>query len=240
MKEKDLHVVSASIREITTKELTENCQAQTVTLEAILEGLADDIDSTVRRNVAQNPNTSKSVLEKLADDSKAYVRKIVAINRNTPETVLKKLADDIYFTVRKNVAQNPNTSKSVLEKLASDSEEYVRKYVAGNSNTTESVLKKLASDSYEDVRKYVAINPNILQTRTVDEQIELMKVASYIGSTKSKEVNHSANMEKFSDIIGFKMYLKGLKQKLGKCANIESDTMVLEFIPDKKDRRKEN
>ena len=86
----------------------------------------------------------------------------------------------------------------------------------------------------------IVIDSGVLRERTVDEQIDLMKVASYIGSKKSKEVNHSANMEKISDIIGFKMYLKGLKQKLGKCANIESDTMVLEFIPDKKDRRKEN
>ena len=102
------------------------------------------------------------------------------------------------------------------------------------------LLEALENCNYNENSFYVAINPDILQTITVDEQIDLMEVASYIGSKKSKEVNHSKNMKKISDITELKMYLKELKKKLGKDADVKSDTMVLEFIPDKKDRRKEN
>lgn len=38
----------------------------------------------------------------------------------------------------------------------------------------------------------------------------------------------------------FKMYLKELKQELGKDTDVKSDTVVLKFTPDKKKERKEN
>lgn len=38
----------------------------------------------------------------------------------------------------------------------------------------------------------------------------------------------------------FKMYLKKLKQELGKDKDVKSDTVVLKFTLDKKKERKEN
>jgi hypothetical protein len=57
--------------------------------------------------VAQNANTPVPVLEKLAGDSYSYVRREVAQNANTPVPVLEKLAGDSDSDVGRAAQQNP-------------------------------------------------------------------------------------------------------------------------------------
>lgn len=111
-----------------------------------------------------------------------------------------------------------------------------------SKRTTEEQIKlmeALKKCDYDDNAYEMAIDSYVLSERTIEEQIKLMEMA-YIKSKQQKLINHSDNMEGISDITELKMYLKELKKKLGKDADVKSDTMVLEFIPDKKDRRKEN
>ena len=89
-----------------------------------------------------------------------------------------------------------------------------------------------------DYNKYVykiAIDYDILKNKNIEEQLNLMR--AFI---KKGKVSHNDNLQKIQNIKEYKKYLKKLKKELGKDADIRLDTMVLEFIPDKKDRRKEN
>ena len=58
-----------------------------------------------------------AVLEKLAGDSDTYVRRIIADNPSTPSTVLEKLAGDSSEHVRMRVERHPNTPAALREKL---------------------------------------------------------------------------------------------------------------------------
>ena len=78
----------------------------------VLELLSKDIDTVVRRFVAENVNTSVKVLEMLSKDIDAVVRGYVAANVKTPAAVLELLSKDIDAVVRWLVAANVNTSAS--------------------------------------------------------------------------------------------------------------------------------
>ena len=102
------------------------------------------------------------------------------------------------------------------------------------------LMKALKACDYNGYAYEIAVDSIVLKTRTTEEQIQLMKEA-YIEFKKGQNfVNHSENMKKISDITEFKMYLKELKQKLGKDADVKSDTAVLRFTPDTNNERKEN
>jgi len=140
----------------------------------ILEQLAKDGDSRVRRGVAENHNTPVAVLEQLATsawdaggnpafdgDSYGGARSAVARNPNTPVTILEQLAKDEDEYVRGAVGQNPNTPVAVLEQLAKDEIANVRAYVARNLNTPVTVLEQLVKDEEAYVRSASKQNQSI-------------------------------------------------------------------------------
>ena len=126
----------------------------------IIEELAEDEDSYVRKEVAKNPNTPVEILRKLAGDKGANVKYSVAKNPKTPVDILRKLAEDKDWRARAGVPRNPNTPVDILIKLAEDVYSGVRYEVAMNPNTPAEVLRKLAEDEDDSTRYNVARNPN--------------------------------------------------------------------------------
>ena len=126
----------------------------------IIEELAEDEDSYVRKEVANNPNTPVDILRKLAGDKGANVKYSVAKNPNTPVDILRKLAEDKDWRARAGVPRNPNTPVDILIKLAEDVYSGVRYEVPRNPNTPAEVLTKLAEDEDDSTRYNVARNPN--------------------------------------------------------------------------------
>ena len=108
--------------------------------------------------------------------------------------------------------------------------------------TTEEQIKlmeELRNYDYNDNAYKIIVDRDVLREKTTEEQIKLIENA-YIKSKQSKLINHSENMKKVSNITEFKMYLKELRQELGKDTDVKSDTVVLKFTPDKKKNKKEN
>ena len=68
-----------------------------------------DPDTDVRRNVADNTNTTPDALPHLAADTDDWVRWRVAGHPNTPPEALTALAADPESWVRAAAAGNPNT-----------------------------------------------------------------------------------------------------------------------------------
>ena len=97
------------------------------------------------------------------------------------------------------------------------------------------LIEALKSCDYNCYAYKIAINSDVLKNRTIEEQLNLMR--AFI---KKGKVSHNDNLQKIQNIKEYKKYLKNLKEELGKDADVRLDTMVLEFIPDKKNRRKEN
>jgi hypothetical protein len=71
---------------------------------------AEDVDSVVRRLVAEHPRTPAELMTALANDEEMIVRWGVARNPNTSVEILNNLGSDDDEEVRKDVARNPNTS----------------------------------------------------------------------------------------------------------------------------------
>ena len=104
-------------------------------------------------NLLENNNASPEIIEELAGDEDSYVRKEVAYNPNTPVDILRKLAEDENSDVRWGAIRNPNTPADILRELAEDKEWYVRYEVTRNPNTPVEALRKLAMDEDDDVRR---------------------------------------------------------------------------------------
>lgn len=113
--------------------------------------------------LARHPNTSPEVMEKvlwrLAMNERLSIRKYVAQNPQTPVQILTQWVKTSP-EVRPWIAQNISTPEHLLEKLALSSSKIIRRNVAQNSNTSVSVLKILANDPIHEVRQAVARNPN--------------------------------------------------------------------------------
>ena len=111
-----------------------------------------------------------------------------------------------------------------------------------SKRTTEEQIKlmeELKNCDYNYKAYKIAVDEDVLSKRTLEEQIKLMKDMR-MGLNQPEKVTHSKNMMKISDVTEFKAYLKELKQKLGKDADVKSDTVVFKFTPDRKKGRKEN
>ncbi len=126
-------------------------------MEKVLWRLAMNERLSIRKYVAQHPQTPLRILTQWAKTS-PEVRREIAKNVNTPEHILEKLALSSWKKIRRNVARNPNTPAFVLEKLASDRHLEVRQAVARNPNTPEHVLTELVR--YSDLRLCIVKNPN--------------------------------------------------------------------------------
>ena len=126
----------------------------------VLEQLAKDILSPVRRAVASNPVTPASILEHLAADTDVSVRRCVADHPNTPPAVLHRFAVEkpVFVILLHGVAGNPSVEAATLAHLATDSDESIRMMVAQNPQVDEPTLRRLATDSDTFVRLHVAFN----------------------------------------------------------------------------------
>ena len=145
----------------------------------VLRKLTGDEDKDVRWGAIRNPNIPADILRELAEDKDKHMRYEVARNPNTPIDILRKLADDEDRNVRRGVAENPNASAEVLRKLAEDGNEHVRQEVAYNSNTPVDILRKLAEDKYWNVREGVVENPNTpvdILRKLVEDQYLIVRV----------------------------------------------------------------
>lgn len=129
---------------------------------SVIETLARDSNSEIRRLVAGNQKTPVSVLEKLANDSDSAVRHWVSGNVNTPTNlsieILKSLAKSQDYKIRCWIAGNPNTPTNVLEDFASDVFK-VQLCLAGNNNAPPHALVALSKNS--DSRLRIAVAQNI-------------------------------------------------------------------------------
>lgn len=125
----------------------------------VLELLAKQPDSSVRRSVASNPSTPVQVLADVARDSDAEIRAMIAANPSTPAPVLVALSQDLDPQVRSNIGKNFSTPVSVLEVLAHDLEAAVRLSVVGNPSIPLTVLPIFALDSDDWIRSQAALNP---------------------------------------------------------------------------------
>lgn len=100
-----------------------------------------------QRTVAANPSTPPDVLEALADDSESCVRKKVAANPSAPIELIEQFADSEDSGVRVFLATNPSTPSGLLESLAADDNKLTRRNVAAHPSTPEAVREALAADS---------------------------------------------------------------------------------------------
>ena len=128
---------------------------------SLQERLANDEDLEVRHSLASNPNLHLSSQEKLANDKHENVRYVLAQNTDIHPSLHEKLAGDEDSGVRRAIARNPNLHPSLQEKLAGDGNDDVRREIAENLNLHPSLHEKLAGDGNDDVRRAIARNPNL-------------------------------------------------------------------------------
>ena len=103
--------------------------------------------------LAGNPNTPAVVLERLAFNRQTKVRRHIAENRCTPPAVLSVLAGDLEVEVVTAVAMHPAISRELRTELALHHSIDVRYAVAENPETRASILFMLAEDDNPYVRE---------------------------------------------------------------------------------------
>jgi hypothetical protein len=128
---------------------------------SLQERLANDEDLGVRHTLASNPNLHLPSQEKLANDKHENVRYVLAQNTDIHPSLHEKLAGDEDSGVRRAIARNPNLHPSLQEKLVGDEDPDVRRAIARNPNLHPSVHEKLAGDNDSWVRRAIARNPNL-------------------------------------------------------------------------------
>lgn len=84
----------------------------------------------------------------------------------------------------------------------------------------EELIKTLKECDYNENVYEIAVKFDVLQKLGIENQIELMKEI---------KVCHVENIEKISSLTEFKMYLKKLKEKLGRNTDVNNYTKVLRF-----------
>ena len=82
---------------------------------------------------------------------------------------------------------------------------------------------------YDEDACEIATNPDVLDKRTIEEQIQLMKKESL-----SKKVCHFDNIENILTISEIKEYIEKLEEELGKDEDIKLYTKVSKYNKKKK------
>ena len=121
----------------------------------MLDRLAQDSETGVRRAVAKNPYSPSSALEKVSLDS--YLVSEVANNPNTSGNVLAKLAKEDGMSV----AQNPSTPANVLEELFMG---WMKTYVLRNPSAPTPLLAWAAGSPFPPDRYAILCNPSTPRT----------------------------------------------------------------------------
>ena len=174
----------------------------------LIEQMAIDKRSEVRKGVAKYGNTPAKILQQLALDEEARVRRMVALNVNTPwGALLGQLAHDTDVGVRSAVAIRFNaisvspfsllsatelpeilsslgegTQESLLQLLAHNEDSSARRFVAQLPDAPLNLLVELAQDKEENVRLGVAMNQNVpvslLEQLAKDHKDEIRRCAA--------------------------------------------------------------
>jgi hypothetical protein len=100
----------------------------------------------------------QSILNILAKDSQTDIRKTVAENENITHDILLLLANDKKDAVKQEVAQNTKTSPDILELLSNTQNEKILYFVAKNPNTPKETLKKISNTQNENTLMAIAAN----------------------------------------------------------------------------------
>jgi hypothetical protein len=167
---------------------------------SLQERLANDEDLEVRHSLASNPNLHLSSQEKLANDKHENVRYVLAQNTDIHPSLHEKLAGDEDSGVRRAIARNPNLHPSLQEKLAGDRNNDVRREIAENLNLHPSLHEKLAGDGNNDVRRAIARNPNLhpsLQEKLANDK------DSYVRKAIAQNPNYIGNIKKSEQQYSF-------------------------------------
>lgn len=92
----------------------------------------------------------------------------------------------------------------------------------------EKLIKTLKEYDYNKYAYELAVHTLVLEDRTIEEQIKLMK---------EMKICHSENIEKIANLAEFKMYLEKLKKELGMAADVNNYTKVLRFKSETKEEK---
>ncbi len=118
-----------------------------------------------------------------------------------------------------NKISDVNLLKKLIETLCDKSPEEVTK-----------IVNELKKCDYDEDACEIATNPDVLDKRTIEEQIQLMK------KSLSKKVCHFDNIENILTISEIKEYIEKLEEELGKDEDIKLYTKVSKY--NKKKRKK--
>ena len=110
-----------------------------------------------------------------------------------------------------------NLLKKLIETLCDKSPEEVTK-----------IVNELKKCDYDEDACEIATNPDVLDKRTIEEQIQLMK------KSLSKKVCHFDNIENILTISEIKEYIEKLEEELGKDEDIKLYTKVSKYNKKKK------
>lgn len=92
----------------------------------------------------------------------------------------------------------------------------------------EKLIKILKECDYNEKAYELVVNSSVLEYRTIEEQIELMK---------ENKIRHDENIKNISSLTEFKMYLEKLQKELGRDADVNNFTKVLRFKPETKEEK---
>ena len=89
-------------------------------------------------------------------------------------------------------------------------------------------MRALKECNYNEYAYNIVIKPDVLDKRTIEEQIQLMK------KSLSKKVCHFYNIENILTISEIKEYIEKLEEELGKDEDIKLYTKVSKYNKKKK------
>jgi hypothetical protein len=130
--------------------------------EADFTVLRQDLDTRVRRNLAENSALPGTWLATLVNDSTGTVLSALASNPSTPVQTLTLLAESGSGrpTPRGALAENPKTPEHALGNVTAGATETVREAVAGRADLPDTLAHQLLEDSTR-VRRALAANPQV-------------------------------------------------------------------------------
>lgn len=110
----------------------------------------------IRSQIASYFETNAEILKILSQDITKWVRRNVAQNENSTEEILRQLVEDDEYSI--TLARNKNCPADVLEKLSNKTEYALLDMIARHSNTPTEVLMRFTKDTDADLRYYAKKN----------------------------------------------------------------------------------
>lgn len=129
-----------------------------ITSESILEKLAKDTNTEVKKAVASRQDLSKNLVLLLARDYTVKVKGLLLKNRYLSPDLLEQLTEYRELSILCLVARHSNTSIDLLKQLSTNPA--LRSFVAQNRSATKEILEQLACARNEKVCFALLKNPN--------------------------------------------------------------------------------